>query len=512
MTYIPTPPDVTPSKVTASGGSSSTALSSRFSFLLNLQTDFGAVGNNSTDDTTAWQNAITAVQALGQGCTLYVPKPSVAYKITATLTVTKPIRIMAEGYEADTTAASGVSLAGACLSWAGGASPMMIVKSSTASSRLWGVEILGLKFVGNNTATHGLLASSISRCKIDISVATVVTAGLLIDDGNSALSQFNNIPRYQFVYGSQAAVQGASGIILDGTSGIGVTQTLIGQVSGLVYNGNMIQLGDCDNNHIQHCHASIQSGGSGYSVYLGNGGAHPARNNVFDYVTGAVFTGSAAYGNTILHYNTEAGGITGVSGSKINYRAIGYTDGARYETPFFYMSDELFVPASMLVPAASSGATRGDAASLWPGAVVFPDAATSGAGFTMGPPALWAAGAITGMRLYFTTDSANTSKSVMLRFRIKHAGPNADIQTASLDESYAVAVSDVAYRYTVLTRSVTTYNFGIQDFQAFRIDRIGADVGDTASGNFILLGIGIRMTSAGPTAGGSGPFFSPGTK
>jgi hypothetical protein len=56
--------------------------------------DFGAVGDNSTDDTAAIQNAINSLSVNGS---LYIPKTSTAYLTTATLTVTKPIRIYGDG-------------------------------------------------------------------------------------------------------------------------------------------------------------------------------------------------------------------------------------------------------------------------------------------------------------------------------------------------------------------------------------------------------------------------------
>jgi polygalacturonase len=45
--------------------------------------DYGAVGDGTTDDTTAMQAAITAVATTGQG--LYVPAGT--YKITSALTL-----------------------------------------------------------------------------------------------------------------------------------------------------------------------------------------------------------------------------------------------------------------------------------------------------------------------------------------------------------------------------------------------------------------------------------------
>lgn len=55
--------------------------------------DFGATGDGSTDDTTAFSNALTAAS----GKALYVPDPSTGYRITSTLTVPDNTTIYGDG-------------------------------------------------------------------------------------------------------------------------------------------------------------------------------------------------------------------------------------------------------------------------------------------------------------------------------------------------------------------------------------------------------------------------------
>lgn len=61
----------------------------------NLQTDYGATGNGTTDDTTAWNNAINS------GRHIYVPLPSSKYRITAKLAAlaTRSQRIQGQGWD-----------------------------------------------------------------------------------------------------------------------------------------------------------------------------------------------------------------------------------------------------------------------------------------------------------------------------------------------------------------------------------------------------------------------------
>ena len=109
--------------------------------------DFGATGNGTTDDTAAIQNAINAVGSSGIYGSLYFPAGT--YKITSTLNVTQPIFLQgagagAGGYPVGPTPTK--------LSWAGGASPMIIF-GSNGSSPFNGGGIKDMTIDGNQLAT-----------------------------------------------------------------------------------------------------------------------------------------------------------------------------------------------------------------------------------------------------------------------------------------------------------------------------------------------------------------------
>ena len=76
--------------------------------------DFGAVGNGSTDDTTAMQAAITAVATTGQG--LYIPAGT--YRITSVLTSTGHLNMFGDGeksvldFSGITSGSSGITVTG----------------------------------------------------------------------------------------------------------------------------------------------------------------------------------------------------------------------------------------------------------------------------------------------------------------------------------------------------------------------------------------------------------------
>lgn len=64
--------------------STSAVLNNSITPWINVETDYGAVGDNSADDTTAINNAIAAANALDPGATIFFPPGN--YKITGALT------------------------------------------------------------------------------------------------------------------------------------------------------------------------------------------------------------------------------------------------------------------------------------------------------------------------------------------------------------------------------------------------------------------------------------------
>lgn len=77
--------------VTATGSTTARLLAERFAEVINVK-DYGAVGNGSTDDTTAIQAAVTAAQ--GSECALYFPPGT--YRITGTIAITGALRLYGE--------------------------------------------------------------------------------------------------------------------------------------------------------------------------------------------------------------------------------------------------------------------------------------------------------------------------------------------------------------------------------------------------------------------------------
>ena len=79
----------------ATGTTTPRLLQDRFADVINVK-DFGAVGNGVTDDTAAIQAAINQAQLLNTSCVVYIPATQFSYRTTATLTITRNIKLVGD--------------------------------------------------------------------------------------------------------------------------------------------------------------------------------------------------------------------------------------------------------------------------------------------------------------------------------------------------------------------------------------------------------------------------------
>lgn len=331
------------SGVWAAPSSATTGASGAWQRLYNEKVNvkwFGAKGNGATNDATAIQAAINFVQSLGGG-TLWFPYGT--YLINSTLSVTKGIKLEGEGEIGDSASSSGV-LTGTTIQWNSVSnSDMMTVKSATAGNYLYGFGVKNIVFYGSSKAMTAIRASSIGNSDFHLSAAAFIEAGVVVDDGNGVLSLFNTY-RLRYIYGSAAATEGSHGLVLDGSaSDIGVTQSIIYWISGLVKNGWMLKFKDSDGMMVHVAHASVASGGTGGCIYFANGDVRPARSIQVGVMWGKAHAESATYGNEILRAHSEAGGVSIDAGGQLHYTAYDYMNAERWATHSYVMSDQFAV-------------------------------------------------------------------------------------------------------------------------------------------------------------------------
>jgi len=118
---------------TATGSTTARTLAARAASIINVR-DYGVTCNGTTDDTAAFQAAINAVEANGTAGQLYMPRPTpgAVCKISSTLTINQPFNWIAEGWFDNTSNPNGQPdpTQGMTLRWAGGAAPMIRIKSA----------------------------------------------------------------------------------------------------------------------------------------------------------------------------------------------------------------------------------------------------------------------------------------------------------------------------------------------------------------------------------------------
>jgi len=147
--------------------------------------DFGAVGDNSTDDTTAIQAAINAAVAARKS--LYIPAHNVgaAYKTTAPLTVTGPLNIIGEHPDYCTIFATGVLANNYILD----------INLSAATNNYFGLENVTLR--SNNGLPDGARLKNVSYLLWDNVQVYGVRDAYTIEGTICFSNTFRNVTAYQ---------------------------------------------------------------------------------------------------------------------------------------------------------------------------------------------------------------------------------------------------------------------------------------------------------------------------
>lgn len=138
---------------------------------------YGAVGDNSTDDATAIQAAIDAVNSAGGG-TVYFPPAT--YKIASSLTIYTDVRLLGAGSYSTAIHYTGSGTA---------------IAQSTPGTRIYGVIIEHLSVTGSASGAIGIDMDAVSLGAMNDVVVTGFTAGTGIRFNSSAtgLALYNTL-------------------------------------------------------------------------------------------------------------------------------------------------------------------------------------------------------------------------------------------------------------------------------------------------------------------------------
>lgn len=459
---------------------------------------FGAKGDGVTDDTVAIQNAINSLSVGG-----IVLFPQGDYVISSTLIVNKPIKLVGEGRGDDSNNTNSSGLGVSRLKWQGASGGTMVsFVSATPNHYLFDCGVEKLSLNGFELAGIGIHAKSVTMSNFeDIHVRRCQEVGMIIDGGNGVLSGHNFINDYHYVWGADVSCENSHGLVLGNLLDQNTTQTHIGNMLTLTKNGNGLMFKGTDNNVVEKMQGVVQ--GTGYTVYFDGSGVSKARTNYIKYMAGSVYADENTFGNRIHHLISEGAKVVANGNSQIHYELEDYVNAELFKTHSYVMSDELEISLGEF-NIVGVNAVNGLASSQW-ACIDFPDSGTSKIGVHKSIPYNWNDGDIETIKLFFTTDTANSNATFKSRITIGRTVDGASMVTPPFDTTVDIPVNNAQNNMNVYDLPVAlTYTRG-QGIN-ISIERKADDVGDVVNGKVQILGALIVYKSKGANSPGSGTF------
>ena len=260
--------------------------------------DFGVKADGSTDDTAAWNSALSTLKVAGGGILLAPVGTSV---ITQTLELDfngAKIIGMGRGAYHDQSSPASIGPAASTLLWKGAGDGVVVqvqpASSATSGITDWavvGVHLDSGYFTTGTAAGTGLLIASASHGHADVFCEEFTVQGMLVttavgisESGNSAYNRIEFRGRQINTPGVLIRLNGYNGTT---NSCFNRIARIAGEFSGSIG----LDLHDCDNNTFEEVY--LQSTSSGSAVVF-NGGDSPgtgpgaARNNTIEHLSTSI--------------------------------------------------------------------------------------------------------------------------------------------------------------------------------------------------------------------------------
>lgn len=317
-------------------------------YIVNV-TDYGAVGDNSTDNFDAITNAIEACPEGG-----YLVFPSGIYKSSAGFLIEKSINIVGTGGNMYGTNTNGNSVGNCTLSILNGD---CAIKFRKENNYLFYGSVKNIKIYGNdNVGTMIHLSSTVMFTIENVSGWGFTANGILLTDDastNGLLSQFNNINNVDFVSGTSTATTNCAAIALYTLSGNNlVTQNYIENVRLYTQTAACILIKGSDNNIFTKAY-TFASDSSTYPIQL----KKDANNNLFMYTVGKIWSENINHGNIFEHIISEGSGVLFNDDSSFKYNVLDYVTGKYFKFDSKWLSKYIELPITNF--AGSTVATKG---------------------------------------------------------------------------------------------------------------------------------------------------------
>lgn len=477
-------------------------------------TAYGAVFDGVTDDTAAFQAAIAA---LPHGGTIMVPMG--VSIISQPLVANQPVLLKADtrGDISANTNGGGYATAKPLIRWAGAAAAYMFtIQPATAGNVVWGGGSEGIEWDGGLLAAVAVHFDNTKYTLFDGKVRNVTWAGVLVSSMSGTTGNFsmkNHIRSYEFVWGSQDACKAASGLVMAGNwTTVPSTQQYVGDITGLVYNGDLVRIEATDNAQLGSIHGVVQAGGTGLALNIKNiaGSAQPSSHTSIGYLVGPMRQDNGVLGTMIKHYNSETSGIAQLSGaSSYNGEIADYVTGAVFKSHTFALRKKIEVTAADFRALARAPMGNADFALQW-NTLTFPDGITSIASMVM--PTLYDMedGVIESVEIMYGSNSPGGGN---VRFQV-YASTVASASSGGVvtPEAMPIVTAPVGGQYVHNAYTVPfapEISFTRGNHLYLSITRLGTDGADTNTAAIHLLGARILYRSTGPASPGSGTYYIP---
>ena len=504
--------------VLATGTTTARLLADRAADVFNVL-DFGVTGDGVTDDTTAIQAAIDATPIGG-----VVFFPVGVYLITATLTVTEGIWLI--GYHGQAGGLTGAPTGMVTrILWdaATSGAVMMLWKSTSALTVITRGGILGITFDGANVATVGLQISSAAYSEFDIKTYRTVAKGLLIDSGNSKLTNALRFMNFEHFCGSNSLAEDCLGIFIDGDDSATAswcTNIIFDSAEVECVEGHGVTIRGADSvlfKRLKSYDRSTQVGTPFNLRFLAsvNDTSFHAQKNVIEHMIagGRIWYGDYTKNNTIVNNMTETGLITHQSDAankRTNHilNMIDFRDGDSWRTHQFKLNDykDIALHSCKLYGTTATSSTLGStsAGTTWS----FDPSTQNGISYSGIVPIDWNAGFIRGVRIVLYPGTSVTDKDAVFIAQSLSVPNTSGIgalvrttgnQTLRLQDT----VNALSIHELLFTTEQATYLEGIF---LITLERVAADGADNHTGAAILAGMSVIYRGAGPGSSGYGPY------
>ena len=464
---------------------------------------WGATGNGTTVDSPAITAAITACEADSSIGALYFPPGN--FLIDVEHVITTGLKLLGAGWGSDSAGSSDPDTPQT--RWVTNTADitMLRLQSATTGNVIWGGQVRGIFFDGNNFAGRLMWVRSGNHCVFDVAGQKCRNVAFQIDDGNGAIAQNNHIENMFYSGGNNTNAENGHGLVLRETNGLGTTRTTCNRLSCFPgKNGDVLQFGDHDAGQFLYVGGKPNDGGTGTGIRFGNT-TTPYTQREVSRKNNIVFCNSPIVAedqsrNTILMINSEPSGIT-VNGTPTLYnKTIDRNTGEVWETPTSAYRDDFTIPLpGNYTPWSGSTGTPVDATASGQQIPVtqLPAAVDTEISLRVPIPARWDEGDIVGVSIGFVRNGGGNYRMEMDGRRLFDGlGLGGTPDT----ESFTISDGGDSNKFGEETATFTT-GFEISSGSKYLICRLcrkGTDPLDTNSNNMEIAHVELHYVGDGP--------------